>query len=178
MQGGVRTAQAAAGHPLGEILLVGITGVGKSTLANAVLGRPAAAVGIGAGVTRGVERHRSPDGLTTVVDTEGLELGARSTISSALARLADVVWYCVQAGSERFQPGESARVAALLEAGCVLVVLTQSLEPPAELAAAIKGDHDVPVVPILAADRALGPHTVAANGLDDLFAAHVRCYSR
>ena len=51
---------AGTDHPTGEILLVGITGVGKSTLANAVLGREAAATGAGAPVTAGVDRLRWP----------------------------------------------------------------------------------------------------------------------
>ena len=178
-----RPLVAGTDHPTGEILLVGITGVGKSTLANAVLGREAAATGAGAPVTAGVDRLRSADGLTTVVDTEGLELGGevaerRREHLVALARLADVVWYCVQAGPGRFGPTEAELVSALAGVARVIVVLTQSLEPPDALAAAIRSRHeDVPVVAILARERTLGARSFAPAGLRELFAAHRRCLS-
>ena len=164
------------GEGLGEILLVGITGVGKSTLANAVLGRRIAATGSGAPVTRGVNRHRSRDGLTTLVDTEGLELGEvdarRSEHLLALAALADVVWYCVQAGGERFQASEAELIEALAAVRPTLVVLTQALEPPAELARLIQAHHaEIPVVALLAEERVLGDRTFRRGGLDALFAA-------
>lgn len=164
------------GAGLGEILLVGITGVGKSTLANAVLGRRLALTGSGAPVTRGVNRHRSRDGLTTLVDTEGLELGEidarRSEHLVALAALADVVWYCVQAGGERFQAAEAELIEALAAIRPTIVVLTQALEPPAELARLIQEHHaDIPVVALLAEERVLGGRTFQRGGLDALLAA-------
>jgi hypothetical protein len=159
---------------LGEILLAGITGVGKSTLANAVLGRRVAVTGSGAPVTRSVVRHRAPDGLTTLVDTEGLELGEIATRRRehllALAGLADVVWYCVQAGGGRFQASEAELVEALAALRPTIVVLTQALDPPVELARLVQEHHDLPVVALLAEERALGDRVFARGGLDALFA--------
>ena len=117
----------------------------RARSANAVLGRRIAATGSGAPVTRGVNRHRSRDGLTTLVDTEGLELGEvdarRSEHLLALAALADVVWYCVQAGGERFQASEAELIEALAAVRPTLIVLTQAVEPPAELARLIQAHH-------------------------------------
>lgn len=160
---------------LGEVLLVGITGVGKSTLANAVLGRRLARTGSGAPVTRGVNRHRSSDGLTTLVDTEGLELGEVATRRRepllALAALADVVWYCVQAGADRFQASEADLIEALAAIRPTIVVLTQALEPPAELARLIQRRHaELPIVSLLAEERDLGGRTFERGGLDALLA--------
>jgi hypothetical protein len=166
---------------LGEILLVGITGVGKSTLANAVLGRRLAATGSGAPVTRGVSRHRSRDGLTTLVDTEGLELGEvdarRREHLLALAALADSVWYCVQAGGERFQASEAELIEALAAVRPTIVVLTQALEPPAELARLIRAHHaEIPVVALLAEERVLGGRTFRRGGLGALLEATRRMF--
>ena len=58
-----------------NIAVFGKTGVGKSTLVNAIFGEPLAATGIGAPVTMGSHLYLDQRGTLGIVDTRGLELG-------------------------------------------------------------------------------------------------------
>src|SRR5690606_6000829 len=79
---------AYAGMPPVNILVTGQTGVGKSTLVNAVLRKPGARTGTGKPVTEHV-RAWSVDGVPiTLYDTPGIELGRDAgTVSSELINL-------------------------------------------------------------------------------------------
>lgn len=165
--------------PVGEVLVLGLTGVGKSTLVNAALGWEAAATAVGAPVTRGIVRHASLDGFASLVDTEGLETQGRAPLEqradrlALLARLADVVWYCVNAESARVQPAELALIARLGAIAPLIAVLTRALEPPAalrdELARLVGPQHAI--VSVLAQERRLGPATLPSHGLPLLVGA-------
>jgi predicted GTPase len=58
-----------------NILIIGQTGVGKSTLINAVFRKPLAAAGTGRPVTKVIQRFEDPDVPVTLYDTKGVELG-------------------------------------------------------------------------------------------------------
>ena len=64
---------AKLGHA--NILISGQTGVGKSTLINAVFSVPLADEGIGKPVTKHVQRYDVPGVPVTIFDTPGIELG-------------------------------------------------------------------------------------------------------
>lgn len=136
------SAYADAKRDLGRfnLALFGPTGVGKSTLLNTVFGVPLADVGVGKPVTTGSHLYRYETSTIGILDTRGLEVGMfDSEILTDLKRLIDsqllqpesehvhVAWYCVRAGSRRFQDSEESFVRKLDDLGLpVVLVLTQS----------------------------------------------------
>lgn len=119
-----------------NLAVVGGTGVGKSSLINAVFGRDLAKVGKGLPVTRGVDYY-SDDSLG-IWDLEGFEIGStRSPAESLRASLAviaqrpaveqiSVVWYCVLSTSDRLTAPDIEMIRELDAAGLpVVLVLTK-----------------------------------------------------
>lgn len=137
---------ASARRELGRfnLGLFGMTGVGKSTLLNAVFGTELARTGIGAPVTQTAHLYRYEASTVGIFDTKGLELGSdlewmlddlRGFVDrNRIGPVADqihVIWYCIRAGDNRIQPAEAAfirKVAALQIP--VLVVITQTPVTP------------------------------------------------
>src|SRR6201991_1119338 len=122
------------------------TGVGKSTLVNAISLPKIAATGIGEPVTRAEHLYLHQSGTLGVLDTRGLEVGRDNAALIAelkdylhgmrrrpLAEQLHVAWYCVRAGDRRFESTEADFVRALHDLGLpVIMVLTQvprSVEP-------------------------------------------------
>src|SRR5664279_3226129 len=58
-----------------NLAIVGGTGVGKSSLVNAIFDEPRAATGVGLPVTAGVSYYQSDSGSLGVWDFEGFEIG-------------------------------------------------------------------------------------------------------
>jgi len=130
-----------AGREIGRfnLAIFGKTGVGKSTLINAIFGKDVAATGIGAPVTLGSHLYLHADGHFGVLDTRGLEIGADDSVilgeleeyvgqmrKAPLAEQVHVVWYCVRASDRRFEDTEEAFIRALDRLGLqVLLVITQ-----------------------------------------------------
>ncbi len=122
-----------------NLAVFGKTGVGKSTLVNAIFGRDVAATGVGSPVTRGLVYHRHPDGFLGLYDSEGFETGtAGDAIVDGLRRLvADhrsraidqqihAVWYLVRWSDRRFERAQEQFVRELATLGLpVIVVMTQ-----------------------------------------------------
>lgn len=130
------TANAKSRYGRFNLAVIGGTGVGKSSLINAVFGRDLAKVGKGLPVTRGVQYY-SDDSLG-IWDIEGFEIG--STVPPAkqlrghLAEIArhpknqqiSVVWYCVKSNDDRLTPADVAMIGELSRAGLpVILVLTK-----------------------------------------------------
>jgi uncharacterized protein (DUF697 family)/GTP-binding protein EngB required for normal cell division len=120
-----------------NLAIVGGTGVGKSSLVNAVFGRELATVGRGLPVTRGV--HYYHDDSLGIWDFEGFEIGSDASPAEALRenlatisrRPADeqisVVWYCVTANSDRLTRPDISMIRELAAAGLpVILVLTKA----------------------------------------------------
>lgn len=122
-----------------NLAIFGKTGVGKSTLLNAIFGEELAATGVGAPVTRGSHLYRHSNSTLGIIDTEGLELGKDDDqilreLSELVADLRKapvseqihVAWYCVRSRDGRFEDFEEAFVRRLDELRLpVLIVLTQ-----------------------------------------------------
>lgn len=130
------TAKAKSRYGRFNLAVIGGTGVGKSSLINAVFGRDLAKVGKGLPVTRGVQYY-SDDSLG-IWDIEGFEIG--STVPPAdqlrghLEEIArhpknqqiSVVWYCVKSNDDRLTPADVAMIGELSRAGLpVILVLTK-----------------------------------------------------
>lgn len=122
-----------------NLAIFGKTGVGKSTLVNAIFAEDVAETGIGQPVTQGSHLYMHAGGHFGVLDTRGLEIGTddgtilaeledyvRAMRRGPLAEQVHVAWYCVRAGDRRFEDTEEAFVRGLDRLGLpVLLVLTQ-----------------------------------------------------
>src|SRR5215470_8229544 len=122
-----------------NLAIFGKTGVGKSTLINAIFGEEVAETGIGAPITRGSHLYLHVSGHFGVLDTRGLEIGKDSATilreleqyvqemrRQPLAEQIHVVWYCVRAADRRFENTEAEFIRALHRLGLpVLLVFTQ-----------------------------------------------------
>lgn len=130
------TRQAKSRYGRFNLAIIGGTGVGKSSLVNAVFGRERARVGKGLPVTSGI--HYYHDDSLGIWDVEGFEIGsARSpgeTLRGHLAAIAErpaaeqisVVWYCVLSTADRLTQPDVDMIRALEEAGLpVILVLTK-----------------------------------------------------
>ncbi len=119
-----------------NLAVIGNTGVGKSSLVNAVFGRDLAKVGKGLPVTRGA--HYYHDDALGVWDLEGFEIGTSTSPAEQLrANLKaiserpkleqiSVVWYCVLSTADRLSDADIGMIRELYRAGLpVVVVLTK-----------------------------------------------------
>ena len=162
-----RLAEAFAALGCFNLAVFGKTGVGKSTLVNAVFGRDVARTGVGSPVTKGLVYYRHPDGFLGLYDSEGFETGTagdaivaglRSLVEQHRAKAVDeqihAAWYLVRWSDRRFEQGQEQFVRALAALGLpVILVLTQvpnrdgQVHPEAlEFARYIEG-LDLPISP-------------------------------
>jgi len=180
-----------------NLAIFGKTGVGKSTLVNAIFGTEIAQTGIGEPVTRQEHLYLHQSGTLGVLDTRGVEVGKDNDV--LLAELRDylhgmrrkpltdqlhVAWYCVRAGDRRFESTEGEFVRALHELGLpVIMVLTQvprnagRVHPDAEALAARIADLRLPIADgLIHYTMALGDEFTgqSAYGLQELLDATFR----
>ena len=134
-----RLAEAFAALGCFNLAVFGKTGVGKSTLVNAVFGSQVAETGLGKPVTRGLVYYRHPGGLLGLYDSEGFETGTsgdeilaalRSRVSDSRALPVDqqihAAWYLVRWSDRRFEERQGDFVSALADLGLpVILVITQ-----------------------------------------------------
>lgn len=118
-----------------NLAVIGGTGVGKSSLVNAVFGRDLAAVGKGLPITRGA--HYYHDDSLGIWDLEGFELGSKLPVELLRENLKlisqrdaveqiSVVWYCVNSHADRLQQTEIDVLQEMDAAGLpVILVLTK-----------------------------------------------------
>lgn len=175
------------GLPQANILITGQTGVGKSTLINAIFRRPLARTGVGRPVTDRVLEFSHPDLPVRLYDTPGIELGNEAkAVRKDFKRLIKermkdgasdhihLLWYCVQSESARIQDFEVEFITALADDVPVIVVFTQVPSPSdqkAEQLAASVAELNLPAkgpICTLAQRRDLGGHVIEPFGLDKL----------
>lgn len=121
-----------------NLAIVGGTGVGKSSLVNAVFGEPRAVTGVGMPVTKGVSYHASSTGSFGVWDFEGFEIGEHKNpsklVSDNLREISNgdpirhiaVVWYCVSSSAARLTEADLEAIDAFHAGGLkVILVLTK-----------------------------------------------------
>ena len=141
-----RTEFDKSSNALGRfnLAIFGKTGVGKSTLINAIFGQEVARTGIGEPVTKGSHLYLDRVGHLGIVDTQGVEIGRHS--KEILADLNEVIkesrklpqseqihvaWYCVRGMDRRFEDTEADFIRRLDELGLpVILVLTQVPRSP------------------------------------------------
>ena len=99
-----------------NILLMGKTGVGKSSLVNAVFGEEIAKTGVGSPVTQNLEKYELKEKGLTLWDTKGIEakdyedtmLNVVSEIEETFESLnkdnvPHVAWLCIKEPSKRIE---------------------------------------------------------------------------
>ncbi len=125
-----------------NIMVVGGTGVGKSSLINTVFLKEIAKVGNGKPVTKGIVQYKSPDMPIVVFDTEGYEIidGAidnsnfeqnvmaeiRKRQQLPLKEQIHLYWYCISAGNHRITEYDLSNIRQLTKLGVKLaIIITQ-----------------------------------------------------
>lgn len=174
-----------------NIIVAGKTGVGKSTLINAVFRDKLAETGMGKPVTDHMRMITKKGVPLSIYDTRGFELGKEvqkqvkeeilTTISKGLAsqdinKAIHCIWYCINTASNRVEPEEIAWLRELSSDQKatqvpIIIVLTQSFSK--KRAGALKrllleeNLNVVQIVPVLAEDYEIDEEYVAkAYGLD------------
>lgn len=134
-----RLQEAFAALGCFNLAVFGKTGVGKSTLVNAIFGRDVAATGVGQPVTKGLVYYRHQDGFLGLYDSEGFETGTsgdaivdglRRLVAEHRTRAVDqqihAVWYLVRWSDRRFEGAQEQFVRELDALGLpVIMVMTQ-----------------------------------------------------
>lgn len=122
-----------------NLAVFGLSGVGKSTLINAIFGKDVAPTGTGRPVTANSHLYVHDSGQLGIYDTQGIELGTdgaraladvRAFVEAQRAKPLEqqihVAYYCVRGMDGRIQPFEEEFVRGLHELGLpVILVLTQ-----------------------------------------------------
>ena len=159
-----------------NIIVAGKTGVGKSTLINAVFKDELAETGMGRPVTNHMRKITKKDIPLAIYDTRGFELGKDvqedvkkevfDTINKGLAtkdinKAIHCIWYCINTASNRIEPEEIQWLRELSRENQVtqvpiIVVLTQSISKKnAEKMRQMILDENldiIQVIPVLAKD--------------------------
>lgn len=176
-----------------NIIVAGKTGVGKSTLINAVFRDKLAETGMGKPVTDHMRKISKKGIPLAIYDTRGFELGKEvqqqvkqevmETISNGLAtkdinKAIHCIWYCINTASNRVEPEEIEWLKELSKENQItqvpiIVVLTQSFSKKnadAMRKMIFNENLDVvQVVPVLAEDYEIDEEYVAKSyGLDVL----------
>ena len=184
--------------PPANIIIAGKTGVGKSTLLNAVFKEKLAETDIGHPVTSKSEKYESDSVPIRIWDTVGFELDEtgsqhRKVITDIRNIIAKknanddpfdkihCIWYCVNAEAKRFELIESKFVTDLYRIGVpFVIVMTQCFSKKQNDAfqAYIKGKlketggEAIPVIQLLALDKEIEfddeVRVVKARGLKEL----------
>lgn len=177
-----------------NVMVLGKTGVGKSTLINNMFMKKIAKTGVGKPITSTIRKLEQSDFPLAIYDTPGLELSGENSIENLLeevkkiiedgvvsGNIADAIhciWYCVSAVSHRIEDSEIQFIKEFLNETNkfnipVIVVLTQSYSKTdaAELEKYIsKLKLDISsIVPVLAEEKVIDDdYAIKPYGLEKL----------
>lgn len=182
----------------GNVLVIGNSGVGKSTLINAVLGAEVAATGWGSrGTTRELEIYDSPNIPFRIIDSIGFEpsfFKERKAINAAKKWSKDcakkgqednqinVIWFCVEGTKSKLFEKDMqclSRATAMWKSIPVIVVITKSYSKPdriknKEMIQSVFKEQKKyttvpPIIPVVAQEFLIDENTfVAPDGISEL----------
>ena len=176
-----------------NIIVAGKTGVGKSTLINAVFKEKLAETGVGKPVTDHMRKLFKKGIPLAIYDTRGFELGGsvqkkvrkeiNDTIRNGVAakdinKAIHCIWYCISTSTNRVEPEEIEWLKTLsndnqITQVPIIIILTQSFNKKnAKKLRALLFEENIDVVqiiPVVAEDLEFDDdYTVKSYGLDTL----------
>ncbi|SCW46046.1 small GTP-binding protein domain-containing protein [Ruminococcaceae bacterium YRB3002] len=177
-----------------NIMVLGKTGVGKSTLINSIFETRVVEAGVGKPVTNNISKVEQQGFPLVLFDTPGLELTGANDFDSLTKQITSLIkqyftdniegneihciLYCVSTASHRFEAAEADFLKSILEGVKdynvpVIVVLTQSFsrQDAAELKGVIENENlpIAAIVPVLADEYEVDEDLIIPPyGLDEL----------
>ena len=166
-----------------NIIIAGKTGVGKSTLVNAVFKGNLAETGVGKPVTQTMKEYTKEGEPVHIFDTKGFELGNALTIREELKseiekrkKLGDMkkqihlAWFCISNDGKRVEKAEIEFINDLAKELPVVVVLTKTLDTSLEFYNIVKDEcrEATNVIRVLAQPYETPIGTIPAMGLEEL----------
>ena len=129
------------------ILLVGGTGVGKSSLCNMIFGENIAPTGMGLPITQTIKKYESNSTSVRIYDSVGYECGKTEEFFNDVIELVkdnpaqsdiNIIWYCIQASGSKITDFDINTIKTLNDTGCPICVVFTKVD--------ISSDDDIRIL--------------------------------